>query len=52
MASAVQPNQPDRLTQIFSGLKNKNPDVRIQAADDLARFVCGFMLVKDIKLCR
>ncbi|KAF9525319.1 phosphatidylinositol 3-kinase [Crepidotus variabilis] len=39
MASAVQPNQPDRLTQIFSGLKNKNPDVRIQAADDLARFV-------------
>ena len=39
MASAVQHNQPDRLTQIFNGLKNRNPDVRAQAAEDLTRFV-------------
>jgi len=39
MASVVQSNQPDRLTQIFNGLKNRNPDARAQAAEELARFV-------------
>ncbi|KDR80665.1 hypothetical protein GALMADRAFT_222261 [Galerina marginata CBS 339.88] len=39
MASVVQSNQTDRLNQIFNGLKNRNPDIRLQAAEDLRRFV-------------
>lgn len=39
MASVVQSNPPDRLTQIFNGLKNRNPDIRTQAAEELTHFV-------------
>ncbi|PPQ67890.1 hypothetical protein CVT26_007090, partial [Gymnopilus dilepis] len=39
MASVVQSNQTERLNQIFNGLKNRNADVRAQAAEELKRFV-------------
>ena len=51
MASVVHSNQPDRLTQIFNGLKNRNPDVRAQAAEGLTRFVsCIFLNQKAFLL--
>ncbi|KAJ6555230.1 phosphatidylinositol 3-kinase [Mycena sp. CBHHK59/15] len=39
MASTVQSVQPDVLTGVFSGLKNKNPEIRLQSAIELRRYV-------------
>jgi len=42
MASVAQSTQTERLNQIFNGLKNRNPDIRLQSAEDLRRFVSTF----------
>ncbi|KAF8966334.1 atypical/PIKK/FRAP protein kinase [Flammula alnicola] len=39
MASAAQSTQTERLNQIFSGLKNRNAETRLQSAEELRRFV-------------
>jgi len=39
MASVAPSMQPERLNQIFNGLKNKNAETRAQSAKDLYHFV-------------
>ena len=39
MASATLASQAEVLDRIFTGLKDKNPDTRLQAAIDLQRYV-------------
>ncbi|KAJ7667024.1 phosphatidylinositol 3-kinase [Mycena rosella] len=39
MASTPASAAPDMLTSVFAGLKNKNPDVRLQSAMELRRYV-------------
>lgn len=39
MASATLASQAEVLDRIFTGLKDKNPDIRLQAAIDLQRYV-------------
>ncbi|KAJ7435254.1 FAT domain-containing protein [Mycena latifolia] len=39
MASTTASAAPDVLTTVFAGLKNKNPDVRLQSAMELRRYV-------------
>ncbi|KAJ7086196.1 atypical/PIKK/FRAP protein kinase [Mycena epipterygia] len=39
MASTTASTAPDVLAGVFAGLKNKNPDVRLQSAMELRRYV-------------
>ena len=39
MSSAAPPQQSDQLNTIFFGLKNRHQETRLQAADDLKRYV-------------
>jgi FKBP12-rapamycin complex-associated protein len=39
MSSSATQQQSDQLNAIFNGLKSRSPDTRIQAADDLKRYV-------------
>jgi len=39
MASTLQSNQTERLNQIYNGLKNRSPEIRLQSAEELRRFV-------------
>jgi hypothetical protein len=42
MASTVQSPQIDILTQIFTGLKNKHAEIRLQSATQLRLYVGRF----------
>jgi len=42
MASVAQSMPVDVLTQIFTGLKSRNADTRLQSAMELKRFVSAF----------
>jgi hypothetical protein len=55
MASTAQSPQGVVLGQIFQALKNKQPETRQQAADDLRRYVRNHTLRRPvllIGLCR
>lgn len=41
MASTAYAPQGAALAQIFQGLKNKQPELRAQAAEELRRYVHG-----------
>jgi hypothetical protein len=49
MASSAPPPN-DALDKIFQGLKSKNGETRVQAAQDLRRYVCTFKMWKECLL--
>lgn len=44
MSAADTPAQVDPLDRFFAGLKNKNPEVRVQSAQDLRKHVCAMLV--------